>query len=165
MARFKEIEKLLSQKEIDYKVIDLGGEAFTVGDVAAIIGNTAQIVKTLLVKTKGEHCPVTVRPDQNRTVFVALCLRGKDRVDFKKLKWIFGAKSEFASADEVLKVVGVPVGAVCPIGIGVSVIMDREVLKLKHVNLGSGDLTKGLEMDLQNLLKIVGHEAEDIRES
>lgn len=88
--------------------------------------------------------------------FAALALRGHDRVDFKKVRRLFGSKSELARPEEVERVVGVPVGAVCPVLIEVPLIFDRKVMDLKTVNLGSGDLTKGLEMDLEDLLKAVG---------
>lgn len=155
MANLQKIENLLLQKGISYKVIDLGGQAFTVDHVAAIIGNVQEIVKTLLIKI----------PSRGGWEFRALCLRGADRVDFKKLKTLVGNKSEFASPAEVQKVVGVPVGAVCPVGIGVPVIVDKEVLTLNRVNLGSGDLTKGLEMDLESFLKVVEYKVEDLRKN
>ena len=49
-----------------------------------------------------------------------------------------------------------PVGAVCPIAIGVPVYFDHRVLDLTNVNLGSGDLTRGLDMSLADLLLAVG---------
>ena len=39
---------------------------------------------------------------------------------------------------------------------GVPVYFDKKVVDLKNVNLGSGDLTKGLDMKLSDLLSAVG---------
>ena len=104
---------------------------------------------TLIIKTNND--------------FVALAVRGCDRVDFKKVRKLFGSKSELARPEEVVKVCGVPVGAVCPILIEVPLFFDQRVMDLKHVNMGSGDLTKGLEMELSDLLSAVGkYQIEDL---
>ena len=142
MANLKQIEKFLKSKKIPYEVIDLGGEIYTVQGVKDIGVNEDEIVKTLVIRTNSG--------------FVALAVRGRDRVDFKKVRKLFGSKSELAKADEVLRICKVPVGAVCPILLDVPVYFDREVMDLKQVNMGSGDLTKGLEMEFLDLLKAVG---------
>jgi prolyl-tRNA editing enzyme YbaK/EbsC (Cys-tRNA(Pro) deacylase) len=49
----------------------------------------------------------------------------------------------------------VPVGAVCPVLIGVPIYIDEKVMKIKKVNMGSGDLEKGLEMKLKDLLRSI----------
>jgi len=70
---------------------------------------------------------------------------------------------ELAKPEEVQKIVGVPIGAVCPVLIEVPLYFDRKVMSLKHVNMGSGDLTHGLEMDFSDLLKAVGeYKVEDL---
>ena len=88
--------------------------------------------------------------------YFALVLRGKDRIDFKKVRRLFGRKSDLAKPEEVKKVAGVPVGAVCPILLDIPIYIDRVAMSLKHVNMGSGDLTKELEMDLKDLLSAIG---------
>lgn len=149
MANLKQIEEYLKKRGVGYKVIDLGGEIFTVKDVVGAGVEREEVVKTLLVRTNDG--------------FVALCLRGEDRVDFKKVRKMFGSHSEMARPEEVQKVVGVPIGAVCPILVGAAVYIDERVMKLTNVNLGSGDLEKGLEMSLKDLLKAIGmYEVVDI---
>ena len=178
MANLVSIENYLKKLGLRYKVIDLGkdlpaGKAgvFTVAGVQKSGVNEGEIVKTLIVRapnisyfssssaflhSKGEY---TGQANDN---FVALVVRGKDRVDFKKVRKLFGpstslrAKCELAKAEEVKRVAKVPVGAVCPILLDVPIYVDENVLKLEHVHMGSGDLTKGLEMDLKDLLKAVG---------
>ena len=61
-----------------------------------------------------------------------------------------------AKPEEVKKVAGVPVGAVCPILLDVPIYIDRGAMSLKHVNMGSGDLTYELEMDFEDLLSVIG---------
>lgn len=110
-----------------------------------------EVVKTLVVRS------VVKRGLEFKTEFFACAICGKDRLNFKKVKRLFGTRAELAKPDEVQKVVGVPVGAVCPIAIEVPVYFDHKVLDLKNVNLGSGDLTWGLDMSLADLLKAVGN--------
>ncbi|OGD83334.1 hypothetical protein A2165_04290 [Candidatus Curtissbacteria bacterium RBG_13_40_7] len=149
MANLKQIEAFLKKKKLEFKVIDLGGEVSTVEGVTKTGVDEGEIVKTLIVRTN-EH-------------FVALAVRGKDRVDFKRVRRLFGSKSELAKPDEVQKITGVPVGAVCPILIDIPLYFDQKVLNLKHVHMGSGDLTKGLELEISDLLKAAGkYQVEDL---
>ena len=159
MANLFQIEKYLRKKKIPYKVVGLGGEVFTVDEVKKTGVEEGEIVKTLIVRIE----------ELNKTQFVVLAVRGCDRVDFKKVRRLFGPSTalrvncELAKADEVEKVCGVPVGAVCPILLGVPLYFDRRVMNLTHVNIGSGDLTKGLEMKLSDLLAAVGkYQVEDL---
>ncbi|OGE00873.1 hypothetical protein A3J17_02920 [Candidatus Curtissbacteria bacterium RIFCSPLOWO2_02_FULL_40_11] len=149
MANLAQIEKFLKQKKLPYKVVDLGVEVFTVEGVKKAGVSEDDIVKTLIVRGNDQ--------------FIALAVRGKDRVDFKKVRKLLGSKSELASAQEVEKVVRVPIGAVCPILLDIPLTFDEKVMKLKHVNMGSGDLRMGLEMDLRDLLKaVVEYQVEDL---
>ena len=150
MAMLFQIEKYLKEKKIKHKVSDLGGEVYKVEDVIKVGVNPDQILKTLIVKS-------TVKEGlEFKDKYFALVLRGKDRVDFKKVRRLFGGKSELAKADDVQKVAGVPVGAVCPILLDIPIYIDKNAMDLKHVNMGSGDLTKELEMDLKDFLSAIG---------
>lgn len=156
MANLVQIEKYLRYKKLPYKVIDLGTEIFTVKGVVEAGVDEEEIVKTLVVKLQN------TQRSQHKMQFVALAVRGKDRVDFKKVRKLFGLSTslgvncELAKADEVKKVVGVPIGAVCPILLKIPIYIDRKVMDLNTVNLGSGDLKKGLEMKLADLLEAIG---------
>ena len=151
MANLAKIEKYLKQKKIKHKISDLGGEIYKVEDVIKVGVNPDEILKTLIVRS-------TVKVAlEFKDKYFALVLRGKDRVDFKKVRRLFGGKSDLAKPEEVKKVAGVPVGAVCPILLDVPIYIDREALNLKHVNMGSGDLTCELEMDFSDLLGAIGN--------
>jgi len=157
VANLSQIEKFLKSKNLKYKVIDLGGEVYKVKEVIKAGVQEDEIVKTLIVRTDRQNQKLTKNKRSTKNwQFLALAVRGKDRVDFKKVRRLFGSKCELASSAEVEKVVGVPVGAVCPVLIEVLVYFDRQVMNLKRVNMGSGDLTKGLEMKLTDLLAAVG---------
>ena len=85
MANLVQIEKYLKQQKLPYKVINLSREAFTVVDVVDAGIKVDEVVKTLIVRTN-DH-------------FVALALRGDDRVDFKKVRRLFGSKTELAKPE------------------------------------------------------------------
>ena len=174
MANFLQIEKYLKEKKISYKlislrsspakrdaglkVIDLGGEVFTVDQVKKSGVEEDEIVKTLVIRigrSQGFN-QQNVERSSIKMQFMALAIRRKDRVDFKKVRRLFGSKSGLARPEEVLMVCHVPVGAVCPILIEAPLYFDQKVMSLKHVNMGSGDLKKGLEMKLSDLLLAVG---------
>ena len=151
MANLKQIEKHLETLRLPYEVVDLNEEAYTVDDVVKSGINPDEVVKTLVIR--GTKSTISTKGMRG---FIALALRGNDRVDFKKVRAKFSSKSELARPDEVLKVIGVPVGAVCPILVGVPLYIDRKVMKLENVHMGSGDLMHGLEMKLTDLLSAIG---------
>ena len=157
MANLAKIEKYLKDRKINHRISDLGGEIFKVEDVIKAGINPDQILKTLIISS-------TIKEGlEFKDKGFALVLRGKDRVDLKKVRRLFGGKSDLAKPEEVKKVTGVPVGAVCPILLGIPIYIDREAMDLKHVNMGSGDLTKELEMDFADLLLAIGkHEVADL---
>ena len=186
MANLAQIEKFLKQKKLPYKVVDLGVEVFTVEGVAEAGVDEDEIVKTLIIRFQN------IQRSPQKVQFVALAVRGNDRVDFKKVRKLFGlstlqqvqgrleynrkatplpsiilrasrVKCELAKPEEVEKIAKVPIGAVCPILLDIPLTFDKKVMKLKHVNMGSGDLRMGLEMDLRDLLKaVVEYQVEDL---
>ncbi len=157
MANLVQIEKYLRGRKLPYKVVELGNKAYTVGDVVKSGVDLDEVVKTLVVRgTKSVTGIKSIKGIKGQQ-FVALALRGKDRLDFKKIRSMFGPYSELAKPDEVLKVIGVPVGAVCPILVGIPLYLDKNVMDLKNVHMGSGDLEYGLEMKLSDLLVAIGN--------
>lgn len=144
MANLIKIEKYLKQRKLPYKIVELDREAFTVSDVVRAGIDHDEVVKTLIVRFGLNN------------KFAALALRGKDRVDFKKVRKLFRSKAELAKPEEVLRVVGVPIGAVCPVQVGIPLYLDQKVMDLGNVHIGSGDLMHGLEMKFSDLLKVVG---------
>ena len=94
--------------------------------------------------------------------FHALFLRGKDKIDFKKLKNIIG-KARIASIMDVKEVTGVKPGAVCPLLMPVPVIVDDKVMELNRVNFDSGDHLYGVEMNSMDLERVMEFTVEDIK--
>ncbi len=143
MANLKQIERHLRDLKLPFRVVNLDQKAFTVADVVNAGISLDQVVKTLIVRVADGS-------------FIALALRGSDRVDFKKIRTKFGGKSELAKPEEVLRVVGVAVGAVCPILVGLPLYIDNNVMNLQNVHMGSGDLKHGLEMAQKKFILSVG---------
>lgn len=143
MAKFAEIIDYLEEKGIPFKVINLPETAVSVEDVIRLSNGQVrpeEIIKTLIFKT-------------NSGEFKACIIKGKDKVNVNKLKDFNG----LATKDEVIQISGVEIGAMCPILLGVHIIIDQNVTNLKRVNMGSGDHLKGLEMDLKDLLKAISN--------
>ena len=176
MANLEQIQNYLQLQKLSFKIVVIGREAFTVEDVVRAGIDEDEIVKTLIIRINGIPSTQFVRSghstlrnessgsDSKRsTRFVALALCGNDRVDFKKVRRLFGSKSELAKPEEVLRVVGVPIGAVCPVLVGIPLYFDRKVMDLRNAHMGSGDLKHGLEMELLDLLKACGdYEVSDL---
>ena len=150
MANLSKIEQYLKDRKIKHKISDLGGEVYKVEDVIKAGVNPDQILKTLIIRS-------TVKEGlELKDKYFALVLRGKDRIDFKKVRRLFEGKSDLAKPEEVKKVAGVPVGAVCPILLDIPIYIDKNAMRLEHVNMGSGDLTCELEMNFSDLLGAIG---------
>lgn len=139
MAKFDEIEKHLRGKGVKYRIIDLPDTAVSVADVIRLSGGQVkeeEIIKTLIAKGRNGQFTAFVLPGKNR-------LRGE-------------LIERLATKEEVLQIAGVDFGAVCPISLGISVVVDKKAAELKRVNMGSGDHLKGLEMNFADLLKVLG---------
>lgn len=138
MAKFADIEKFLKERGVEYEVINLPDTAISVDDVVRLSGGQVkeeEIIKTLIAKGRNGQFTAFVLPGKNR-------LRGE-------------LIERLAAKEEVLQIAGVDFGAVCPISLGISVVVDKKVAELKRVNMGSGDHLKGLEMNLPDLLKVL----------
>ncbi len=158
MANFIEIERYLKEQGIDFKIINLSEVAVSFEDVVRLSKGQIkieEIVKTLLLqcikpldKVTTNRLSDSLSPSES---YLAVILKGVARIDFSKLKILVG-ECRMATKDEVKQVVGVDPGAVCPILIGVPVKIDQNVAQLNRVNMGSGDHSKGLEMNFADLL-------------
>ncbi|MGN1017444.1 MAG: YbaK/EbsC family protein, partial [Oscillospiraceae bacterium] len=81
----------------------------------------ARIAKTLSFK-KGDSC-------------ILILAAGDARIDNRKFKEKFHMKAKMPSPDEVLELVGHPVGGVCPFGIndGIDVYLDESLKRFTTV--------------------------------
>lgn len=147
-----EAERVLLEKGIPYRLIELTDRAMTVADVLRF--------------SKGdfsaeEVCKTVIMRDESGGLY-AFMLVGTDRVDFIKAKRLTGKKLRVASPEEVRASAGVDPGAVCPLTLRIPLTIDERVLKLARINFGSGHHLHGIEMATTDLLRAVTHTVADV---
>ena len=101
----------------------------------------ARIAKTLSFKT-ADGC-------------LLILAAGDARIDNKKFKAKFGMKAKMLTPDEVLELVGHPVGGVCPFGIndGVPVYLDVSLQRFDTVFPAVGSANSAIELSCDELYK------------
>lgn len=112
----------------------------TVELAAAVLGVIpARIAKTLSFKTP-----------QGAMLLVAA---GDAKVDNRKFKDIFGFKAKMPTADEVVELVGHPVGGVCPFAVndGVEVFLDESLKRFETVFPAVGSGGSAIELTCEEL--------------
>ena len=101
----------------------------------------ARIAKTLSFK-RGEGC-------------ILILAAGDARIDNRKFKDKFGMKAKMPTPEEVLELVGHPVGGVCPFGIngGIDVYLDESMKRFETVFPAVGSGNSAIELNLEELYK------------
>ncbi len=99
------VQNALAKKGLECKVVELSASARTAQDAATALGcEVAQIVKSLIFKTKDTHQPVLVLAS------------GPNRVNEKVIESQVGEKIIKADADFTREVTGFAIGGIPPIG-------------------------------------------------
>ena len=127
---------------IEDRVIEFAVSSATVELAAQALGvEGARIAKTLSFKT-AEGC-------------MLILAAGDARIDNHKFKDKFHMKARMLSADEVLALVGHPVGGVCPFGIdeSIPVYLDVSLRRFKTVFPAVGSASSAIELDLDELYR------------
>ena len=101
----------------------------------------ARIAKTLSFKS-GDGC-------------ILILAAGDARIDNHKFKEKFNMKAKMLTPDEVLSLVGHPVGGVCPFGIneGIDVYLDDSLKRFETVFPAVGSPSSAIELNLDELFK------------
>ena len=101
----------------------------------------ARIAKTLSFK-KDDSC-------------ILILEAGDARIDNHKFKEKFHMKAKMLAPDEVLSIVGHPVGGVCPFGIndGIDVYLDESLKRFETVFPAVGSANSAIELNLDELYK------------
>lgn len=127
---------------IEDRVQEFTVSSATVELAALALGvDEARIAKTLSFKTS-DGC-------------MLILVAGDARIDNRKFKDRFHMKAKMLSADEVLEMVGHPVGGVCPFGIndGIPVYLDVSMQRFKTVFPAVGSASSAIELDLDELMR------------
>ena len=133
----------LKQFGVEDRVREFTVSSATVELAAQALGvEGARIAKTLSFKS-GEGCILVVTA-------------GDARIDNHKFKDKLHMKASMPSADEVLRLVGHPVGGVCPFGIneGVNVYIDESVKRFDTVFPAVGSDNSAVELTPDELFRI-----------
>lgn len=101
----------------------------------------ARIAKTLSFK-KDDSC-------------ILILAAGDARIDNHKFKEKFHMKAKMLAPEEVLSIVGHPVGGVCPFGIndGIDVYLDESLKRFETVFPAVGSANSAIELNLDELYK------------
>lgn len=125
------------------RVIEFNVSSATVELAALALGvEGARIAKTLSFKKPEGGC-------------ILILAAGDARIDNHKFKDYFGYKAKMPTPEEVLELVGHPVGGVCPFGIndGVDVYLDESLKRFVTVFPAVGSGESAIELDLDELWK------------
>lgn len=124
------------------RVLEFNVSSATVELAALALGvEGARIAKTLSFK-KGDSC-------------ILILAAGDARIDNHKFKDKFHMKAKMPSPDEVLTLVGHPVGGVCPFGINddIDVYLDESLKRFETVFPAVGSGNSAIELNLDELYK------------
>ena len=127
---------------IEDRVIEFTVSSATVELAALALGvDGARIAKTLSFKT-ADGC-------------MLILAAGDARIDNHKFKEKFHFKAKMLSPDEVLELVGHPIGGVCPFGINdnVPVYLDESMKRFETVFPAVGSASSAIELSLDELFR------------
>lgn len=132
----------LKQFGVEDRVREFSVSSATVELAAQALGvEGARIAKTLSFKS-GDSC-------------ILIVAAGDARIDNHKFKEKFHMKASMLTPDEVLRLVGHPVGGVCPFGVneGVNIYIDESVKRFTTVFPAVGSANSAVELTPDELFK------------
>jgi len=153
------VREFIAARGLRARVLAMPANTHTAEEAARALGTDLKhIAKSLLARLSDGR-------------FVLCILRGDQRLDRKKLclaasaGCCAGAKHmSLATADDVLRITGYPVGAVPPFPLKseVPAYIDPGVLEVDVVYCGGGDGNALLEVPTEELARVTGAEAVDL---
>ena len=140
------VQDALVNKGLECKVIQLLESARTAQDAASTIGcDVAQIVKSLIFRTRQTHQPVLILAS------------GANRVNEKVIESHVGEKIAKADADFVREVTGFAIGGIPPVGHKHPIdliFIDEDLLKHDSVWAAAGTANAVFNMTSKDLLEM-----------
>jgi len=150
-----ESAKILEDRGVSYRLIELREKAFSVRDViehAKEKLDPEEICKTIILKDeRGNKC--------------AIMLLGNHRTSFSRAKRFIGSGVTILKPEEVKEATGIEVGAICPILLRMPIFVDKRVLEKEKINFGSGNHLYGLEVSPKDLEKVIGFRVVDVAQT
>ncbi len=141
------VQDILCHKGLPLTVIELAASTRTAQDAAQAIGcNVAQIVKSLIFRTKETHRPILVLAS------------GPNRVDEKIIEQQVGEKITKADADFTREVTGFAIGGIPPIGHKqhIDTYIDEDLLKYDEVWAAAGTPNAVFSLPSKELAALTG---------
>ncbi len=140
----EEVVKYVRENELRAQVLEFKDTVESVYKASKLTNEPSErVVKTMLVKTKNDE-------------YLSLIIRGDRRIDNSKLNTYLGCEAKLATADEILKVLKVPPGAVSPLSRSVLKlrrIVDPKILEEEYVICGGGSLNTLVKIVTEDLVK------------
>lgn len=128
------VSTALDQLNIPHRVFVHPGPVNSLEQAAAERGQSPdQVVRSILFRL-GKN-------EQGEDQYAMALIAGPDQISWKALRRHFGqSRLTMATADEVLRITGYPIGAVSPFGMPTQlpVLIDESVIAQEEVSIGSG---------------------------
>ncbi len=138
---FTTIKESLTRRNIPFEEVTFNDEAVSGRTSDTSVDKNydpKNAIKTLIISTKGG--------------FMAVILKGSDKIDQSKLKQIVGKWSVVDSNTLVEKLGFIP-GTICPLVLDMPFLVDEAALSLKVWSIGGGANDKGLNVEVQESLR------------
>jgi prolyl-tRNA editing enzyme YbaK/EbsC (Cys-tRNA(Pro) deacylase) len=140
--------RLLAEHGVTYVLLPHKQPVFTVAEAAAQRGVVAEeMVKSILLRESGGKR------------YAMACILGPDRLNHRAVREYLPGdwrRLTFAGDNEIVAITGYPKGAVNPLCMpeDVPVIFDEAISRCRRVNISTGDLMFGLELDTHDLIRL-----------
>lgn len=142
----KTVQYVLAKKGLECKVVEMADSTRTAQDAANAIGcDIAQIVKSLIFKTKATHRPVLI------------LVSGQNRVNEKVIESHVGEKITKADADFTKDITGFAVGGIPPIGhrqVIDFIFIDQDLMKFDSIWAAAGTPNAVFNLQSKNLVEM-----------
>lgn len=140
------VQDALAKKGLTCRVVELSASTRTAQDAANAIGcDVAQIVKSLIFKTKETHRPVLILAS------------GPNRVNEKLIESLVGERILKADADFTRDITGFAIGGIPPIGHRESIdliFIDEDLLKFEEIWAAAGTPNAVFNLKGKDLLEM-----------
>jgi len=150
----RRFQQMLAERGYQNEVIEFLDSTRTAADAAAALGcDVAQIVKSLIFRTKTTSRPVLVLAS------------GKNRVDTKKIRTLLGEKLGKADAEFVRKHTGFVIGGVPPLGhtSQMKTFLDEDLLQFDAIWAAAGTPYAVFKLTPAELQQMTGGTVADVK--
>ncbi|MEM1664713.1 MAG: aminoacyl-tRNA deacylase [Zestosphaera sp.] len=146
------LRKLLEDSGVWHHFYEFSEHTMTVEVAAKQLGvGPEKIIKTLVVVSEKNEPFIAIIP-------------GNKKLDLNRLSIIIGSRVRMAKAREVEKITGYAVGALPPVGHGITTYVDKSVLEHERVVGGGGSTHALVEIETKDLIRLTKALVRDITE-